>query len=58
MTHQKLKTLHKLLSEYVSELRSGPVGKPGESEPLAASMLSPLITRLKYDIEDSLPQKT
>jgi hypothetical protein len=57
MTHEKLKRLHKLLSEYSADLRSGPVGKSDEAEPLAANMLSPVLTRIKYEIADSAPDQ-
>jgi hypothetical protein len=55
MTHEKLKRLHKLLSEYSADLRSGPVGKSDEAEPLAADMMFPILRRIKYDIDDSAP---
>lgn len=58
MTHTKLKTLHRLLKEYNADLRSGPVGKPMEAEPLAADMVSILLRRIDYDVQDTLPQNT
>jgi hypothetical protein len=56
VTHEKLKRLHKLLSEYRADLRSGTINKPNEGEPLAAEMLTPILIRIKYEIEESSPQ--
>lgn len=58
MSHKHLKTLHKLLSAYNAELRSGPVGKSTEAEPLAADIVGLILRRIKYDVEDSAPQNT
>lgn len=56
MTYAKLKTLHKLLSEYRAELRSGPVNKPSEAEPLAADIVAVIVQRIKGEAEDAKPE--
>jgi hypothetical protein len=56
MTYPKLKTLYKLLSEYRADLRSGPVNKPTEAEPLAADIIAVILQRINGEAEDAKPE--